>query len=212
MLDEEEVEPEAETFALDPPQRALLVAAVGEARPDLEPELGGQVHFVVVEQPFFRRYRIISMTTSATQLHVARGEEGDLHLLTGDLDAFNALAALDPPGLLLDRAAAYAYGVSCEVWTDQRLPVGRTIQAFDAIELPSELSPTESRVMEAIRGRLDSQITAPRMVQVGERQFVLDRWLVAERQLVRRRLELESSGRVSFRQDIVAASLPLASR
>jgi hypothetical protein len=204
------IDPSGEDPIEDPPSAEMgLLESVIVQRPEFADGLAGDVNIRTLSQPFFTLHRIFWIDAGPVQLHVAEGEEGDVTVLTGDQAAFNELSKLDPPGLLLDEATAHAYAVHADTWIADWPAGERYLQSFDAIEMRSPLSAREQQTVDAIRERLGADIVAPRTVKLNDAEFALDRWVVADRKLVRRRLMVTSQGRVACDRQIKAAALPI---
>lgn len=186
-----------------------LIETVIEQRPELADALAGEVNIRSLSQPFFTLHRIFWIDAGPVQIHVAEGEEGDITVLTGDEAAFNELSRIDPPGLLLDEATAHAYAVYADTWIADWPAGERYLPSFDAIQMRSPLSAREQQTVDAIRERLGAEIVGPRTVKLNDEEFALDRWVVADRKLVRRRLMVTSQGRVTCDRQIKAAALPI---
>lgn len=199
-----------ELQALDIDERSELFEELLAVRPELEGRLGDHVEVRLLAQAFFGRHRVLWLSDGDFRLHVAVGEDGDVTVLTGAVENFNALATIDPPGLILDDATAHIYAAQCDAWVARREPGERPINAFDDLPLRPELSANERSVVDAIARRVGEHINEGRAVPADDNRFTYDRWFVSDRQLIRRRLTLDSNGSAAFQRDILAGALPLA--
>ncbi len=187
---------------------AAIQTAVLEAMPSQRGAFETGVQTILVEQPFFRAFRILEVSAPGGPLvHVALAQDGEALVLTHDLPNLNRIAAADPPENLDRPDRALLYSNVCDLWTRESDDTEILVASFDEISWWEEMTTADSEFVENLRRQLGTQIQPPR-VETNSESMRMHKWLLSTRNLVRREIEIGHTGWVR-RTDKTLAHLPV---
>ena len=110
-----------EPTRLTPEDTQRVLSLLRQYAPNLVPAAEMGLMPFDLQQPWFRRHRLLQvdvpMTRPPKHLHVALPDAGAGFLLTASTDAFNALAAADPPPSFAGPKQAMRYLTAADGWT-----------------------------------------------------------------------------------------------
>lgn len=173
---------EGKTLAVDTTtERAATLDAGATAAVRRLPQVGAAAALAEVEQPFFKRTRIVVARDGKRTVFVAAPASGAPRVLSGQLEQLWEVAAADAPHGLDERGTAAAYARAADRWVSEADVAGRVIESMG----------------EAPGGPALSGVTLyPPTVFRTAAGFVVSLWAVAGRRLVYRELLVPPNGRV----------------
>ncbi|MEC9073443.1 MAG: hypothetical protein VX938_13715, partial [Myxococcota bacterium] len=195
---------------LSPLERAALEGALSRHEPELlaRLDLGGTVS--EVQQPFFGGHRLLELETISpvTVWRVALSSSREVLPLTGSLSNWNLLVEADPPPNLVSAEQRVVYVNFCDAWTSARGDWELQVEGFADLPLGEDMHPAERDLMEQLEASLGDAITPPRYEETSS-GYLLVRWILVDRQLLCRVLEVTSDGRVHRTDEVYDADLPV---
>jgi hypothetical protein len=185
-------------ISLTPTELSRLRAAAERDAHAFVDRLQGPIEVEQVEQPWFRRHRILEVASAAPfparSLDVATAD-GEFLVLNARIDHLQHIAAADPPAGMdrLENAAPYAvYGNG---WTSTSAMGEVRIDSFDQIPWQASLDDAQRARIEALRQRWSAEIR-PETSEHSAAGWRFRHWCIATRQLVERELLVEPSGQL----------------
>jgi len=198
-------------ITLSPVEQAQLEGAVHEDAASFIDRLGGPLKIERIEQPWFRRHRILEvgspMPMPARRVFVA-AFEGGMKVLNAHLEHLQRVAAHDPPPQLDDEANAAAYATYGNAWTRTYANGELKIGTFSDIPWYPNLGPEEQARVDELGARLGDAIT-PEQHRRTDEGWVIRTWWVAHRRLIEREIVVPLDGQLRRDDTIHAEDLPL---
>lgn len=180
-------------------ERARLAKLVEHDWPVFAPRTAGPLEIHERTQPWFRRHRVLQLTSPAPlppmALYVLVTPAGDLRILTGHLEALVQLAKQDPPEGLEREEVALAYALEVGTWVSDAEYGELPLERFDDIPWRPTMSAAEQAQARELRARLAAAVE-PRRVVSTERGFTVKSWLLSNRRLMSRELHVPPSGQL----------------
>ena len=185
------------TFSAE--ERARLGPVLEREWPPFAPRLAGTLHVTERTQPWFRRHRVLELSSPApqpaTSIHIAVTPAGLLRVLRGHLENLVQMAKEDAPEPIDREEAALAYATECGAWTTDaelgELPLDR----FDDIPWRPTLTPVEQAQARELRARLENRVHPPLVVKT-ERGHTVKSWVLSSRRLIYRELHVPPTGQM----------------
>ena len=195
---------------LSPLERTALEGILSRHEPELlaRLDLGGKV--TEVHQPFFSRHRVLELETISpvTVWRAALAPSGDVLPLTGSLVNWNLMVHDDPPPELVSEEERRTYANVCDHWTGARAQWELQIERFEDLPLLADMHPAERALMDQLRDSLGEAICAP-LYEETPHGYLLVRWILVDRELLCRVLEVTSDGRVHRTDEVYDTDLPV---
>ncbi len=199
------------TITLSSEELTQLAAVVDADAPSFASRLGGPLKVERIEQPWFRRHRILEigspMPYPARKIHVA-AYDGGISVLTARLAHFQTVAAHDPPLDLDDEDKAAAYASSGNAWTREYANGELKIGTFSDIPWYPGLDAVQQKLVDDLAARVADAI-APEQHRRGDDGWIVRSWWVAHRRLIERELTVPRDGQLRRNDTIHAEDLPL---
>jgi hypothetical protein len=197
--------------ALTAAELARLRAVALRDAPAFADRLAGPIDVERIEQPWFRRHRILAVQSPAPfparVIHVA-ASDSDLRVLTAHLEHFQQIAASDPPAGLADEYAAATYAAYGNAFT-RSAPYGEmTIASWDEIPWQPGLDGVQNERVEDVHARWSPVIRA----QTSRRDddgWHFHSWWIAARRLIERELIVAPSGHLRRIDQVREEDLPV---
>ena len=206
---------ERRTIRLLPREVEALRGAVALDRPAFEPRLAaGGLRTDQLLNPWFSTFRIIEVASEhvppARMIHVALGPETG-RVLSGNLSALNAIARHDPPPRIDTPEAARNYANITDFWTTESELGELLIGSLDEVPWYEDMDPVEEILIQDLAEQLAGQLGQPWIAPRGDAGgFVLVKWVVSNRSLIRRELHITPAGGVTRIEEVIDSELPVA--
>lgn len=196
---------------LTPAELARLRAAAERDAHAFVDRLAGPIEVEQVDQPWFRRHRVLEIQSGAPfparALNVI-ANDGELLILNARIDHLQQAAAADPPAGMdrLDNAAAYAaYGNG---WTSTSAMGEVRLDAFDDIPWQASLDDAQRARIDELRQRWSAAIR-PETSEPSADGWRFRHWCIATRQLIERELVVAPDGQLRRTEHVHEQYLPV---
>ncbi len=200
-----------QSIKLGPQAINSLRGAVGFQYPQFAPRVSGGIQTELIEQPWFARHKVVEVNSvahfPAKSITVAFDEQALCGVLTANLAVFNAIVAADPPPRIADLDDALVYGNIADHWTSESGLGELVVASLDEVPWAEDLDPIEQMLIDDLAEQVGQLIEPLRIVR-RENSFVIEKWVVAAAQLIRREVEIAPSGRVDRRDQLIDSELP----
>jgi hypothetical protein len=195
---------------LTPTELARLRAVAERDAPAFSDRLAGPIEVARIEQPWFRRHRILAVQSAAPfparVIHVA-ASDGEVLVLTAHLENLQRVAALDPPSLA-DEESAATYAAYGNAFT-RSAPYGEmTIASFDDIPWQPGLDGVENERVEDVHARW-SPVIRPETRHRDEEGWHFRSWWISTRRLIERELVVTPDGQLRRSDQVHEEHLPI---
>lgn len=157
--------------------------------------------------PAARVYRVCFATRPLRKVLFVAADAHAWRLLTGRIDAFNALAAGASVAAASCERARHVARLA-DAWTTTWELGQLEIASFDEIPWRSWLEARDRETIEATRARVGARIGPERVAQANE-EWVFTTWVIAHAKLLHRTLAVSSTGVFARTDEIVAEPLPI---
>jgi hypothetical protein len=196
-------------ITLDAAERARLCEALDRDCPRLAGDDLSSLTTLLVEQPFFPRYRILAAQVApGRQAHVAVNPFGEVAVLTARLDTLQKVAALEQPAGLGEAERARSYANLGDYWTIENELGDLLIERFSEIPFWQPQSDAERASIERWSAELAAQVRPPELSRTTGGHLLV-KWVVARKRLVRRELTVFTDGRLTRVDEVKAVGLPV---
>lgn len=199
------------TITLSPAELRHLRSAVERDASELEHRLSHPIEVDRYEQPFFRRHRILEISSAipfpARSITVAAWD-GGMHVLSANLEHLQGVAAHDPPLDLDDETRAAGYARHGQGWTSDYALGELRIGTFSDIPWLASLDDAQEAVISDLAARLGDAITVEQRRRVAE-GWSFRAWWLAHRCLIERELVVPLDGTLRRNDTIHARDLPV---
>jgi hypothetical protein len=197
---------------LTPAEHAALRAAAERDAPAFAPRLDRPVDVVRLEQPWFRRHRVLELVSAAPppdrRIHVAVGPTGTVLMFTAHIERLRQVAAEDPPPGLDERDAAADYATYGDFWTRVSALGELIVEAFDEIPWYPAPDAAQRERVALLRAAWAESITT-QVCRRTDEGWSLRSWRLIERRLVERELVVPRDGQLRRRDATRATELPV---
>ncbi|MBK7585211.1 MAG: hypothetical protein IPI67_34115 [Myxococcales bacterium] len=203
---------EREPVQLDGATLQAIDQAIIDERPDLEPGLD-DIELDRLVQPYFSAHTLLVATCGvpfpARSVVLALGPAGEGRplLLSHNLARLQAVAAAEPPSGLEERGRARDYAGHGNDWTTPSLNGELALASFDHI--PWHELDEAGRVEVARLSERFAPTIQPEVALRTANGWTFHSWLVADRQLIERRLSVPPDGRLERADRVHVRQLPV---
>lgn len=198
-------------IALSPQEQDQMEAAVREDAPSFADRLGGDLKIERIEQPWFRRHRILDISSAmpfpARRIFVAVWD-GGVAVLSARIDHLRRVAAHDPPLDLDDEQKAADYATFGNAWTREYANGELAIGTYSDIPWYPKLAPEEQARVDELGARIAASI-APEQHRRTDEGWVIRTWWLAHRRLIEREIVVPRDGQLRRTDTIHADELPV---